>query len=63
MIRQYCIVAPLDVLQEKVNAPRELHPATGEELRPLFFAERTLLPSPEGDDIRAETTQSPHSAV
>ena len=29
----------------KVNALRELQSATGEELRPLFFAERTLLPS------------------
>jgi hypothetical protein len=28
----------------KVNALREVQSAGGEELRPLFFAERTLMP-------------------
>ena len=38
------IVACLDGLQTKVNALRELQSAGGEELRPLFFAERALRP-------------------
>jgi hypothetical protein len=29
----------------KVNALRELQSASGEELHPLFFAARTLMPS------------------
>ena len=40
---QRCIVACLNGLQAKVNALRELQPASGEELRP--FVGRTLMPS------------------
>jgi|GEM_PF-7128142 len=34
-----------NILQVQLASLRELQAATGEELRPLFFAERTLLPS------------------
>ena len=35
----------MNLRQERVESLRRLQSAMGEELRPLFFAERTLLPS------------------
>ena len=49
--KQQWIVAYLDSIQARpashkgMISLRALQSATGEELRPLFFAERTLLPS------------------
>jgi len=50
----------------KVNTLWELQPAMGEELRPLFFAERTLIPSlpaTSGRSISRERWKSRNSEL
>ena len=59
LIMAYLDSFPLsrDLRQARLASLRQLQSATEEELRPLFFAERTLLPSvlrPQGGAFKGE---------